>query len=143
MKISPHFDIEEFVPQQIHQIYGDQSVWFIDIRLVEGMEWLRAYFNASIIINNWHQSGPFQNRGFRSPAATTGARLSQHKFGRACDFNVVGIKPDQVYDRLVADWGEVSKHTFFTTMEDKADTPSWSHIDGRVHKEQGVLIVKP
>lgn len=143
MNISPHFQLEEFVPKAIYDQYMANSIWFVDMRLVEGMEWIRSYFNASIIINNWHKGGPLQNRGYRPPNTTVGARLSQHKFGRACDFNVLGLKPDQVFDRLVADWGEVSKHTFFTTMEDKADTPSWSHIDLRCTKLDHILIVKP
>lgn len=143
MKISPNFHIEEFVPQGIFDQYGEKSVWFVDMRLIEGMEWLRSYFGAAIIINNWHQGGPFQNRGFRTPQTTVGRRLSQHRFGRACDFNVVGIKPQVVWARLQKDWDIVRQHTFFTTMEDIDDTPGWVHIDGRLHKSNELLIVKP
>lgn len=143
MKISPNYLLEEFVPKEIYQLYGANSIWFVDIRVIEGMEWIRSYFAAPVIINNWHQGGVLQNRGFRPPNTTVGGRLSQHKAGRAIDFNVVGLKSDKVFDRLVADWGDVAKNTFFTTLEDKADTPTWTHIDGRCRKEQGVLIVKP
>lgn len=143
MKVSPHFRIEEFIPEQIYKTYGDKSIWFVDIRLIEGMEWLRTYFNASIIINTWHTGGTFQNRGFRSPQATVGARLSQHKFGRACDFNVSGLTVPQTYNAIVADWDTIRKHTFFTTLEDVADTPTWIHIDGRQTRSNELLIVKP
>ena len=143
MKISPHYDLREFVPQGIWEQYGTKSLWFVDMRLIEGMEWLRDYFGAAIIINNWHVGGPFQNRGFRAPDSTVGGRLSQHKAGRACDFNVVGIKPQKVWSMLVEDWQTVAQHTFFTTLEDVDHTPSWTHIDGRNNKSNEVLIVKP
>ena len=143
MKVSPHFDLMEFVPQGIWDQYGPKSLWFVDMRLIEGAEWLRGYFNAAIIINNWHTGGPFQNRGFRHPDSTVGGKLSQHKAGRAIDFNVVGIKPQKVWSMLVDDWQTVAQHTFFTTIEDIDDTPSWVHIDGRSNKSNEPLIVKP
>ena len=101
MMVSAHFDIREFVPKPIYDQYGANSIWFIDHRLIEGAEWLRAHFNAPIIINNWHTGGKFQERGFRVPTTTTGARLSQHKFGRAIDFNVQGMTSDQVAKDLI------------------------------------------
>lgn len=143
MNVSPHFDLREFIPEQIYKTYGDQSIWFVDIRLVEGMEWLRTFFAAPITINNWHVGGTFQYRGFRSPQATVGARLSQHKFGRACDFNVQGMTAPQVFEAIKSDWAVISKHTFFTTIEDVSDTPTWVHLDGRQTRSNELLIVKP
>lgn len=143
MNISPHFTIQEFVPKEIFDLYGAKSIWFVDLRLIEGMEWLRTYFNASITINNWHTGGHMQNRGFRSPLSTTGARLSQHKYGRACDFNVSGLTVPQTYNAIISDWDTIRKHTFFSTMEDISFTPTWTHLDGRNTGTNELLIVKP
>jgi len=143
MKVSDNFTIQEFVPKEIYQIYSERSIWFVDQRLIDGMQWLREYFGASITINNWHTGGTLQNRGFRHPTTTTGARLSQHKFGRACDFNVAGLTAKQTFDKIRNDWGIISGHTFFTTMEDVQYTPTWTHIDGRDTGSMELLIVKP
>lgn len=143
MKISPHFTIEEFVPEQIFRAYGDSSIWFVDMRLIEGMEWLRTFFAVPITINNWHTGGSFQNRGFRHPMDSKYARLSQHKFGRACDFNVYGLTAPQVYDIILANKATIMENTAFTTIEDVADTPTWTHIDLRLTKSDQLLIVKP
>lgn len=139
MKISDHFDLREFVPKDIWDQYGKNSTWFIDWAIVEGAEWLRELFGKPIIINNWHTGGTFQNRGFRHPHTTAGARLSQHKFGRAIDFNVVGVKPDEVYDALIKEKGMIQ----WTAIEDKAFTPTWTHIDCRFTNQEELLIVKP
>jgi hypothetical protein len=145
MKISPHFDLREFVPKAIWDEYGEKSTWFVDPRLIEGAEWLRSFFGEPIIINNWHTGGSFQNRGFRPPNTTVGARLSQHKFGRAIDFNVQGVTSDAVYDALSnpGAWSLVAQHTAFTTMESKYFAKTWCHIDLRQTRSNQLLIVNP
>jgi hypothetical protein len=141
MKISPNFVLQEFVPKPIFDQYGDKAIWFIDFRIVEGAEWIRSLFNAPVTINNWHTGGPFQNRGFRPPATTVGAHLSQHKFGRAIDINVKGFTAEQVHDYLIEHQDETVK--YWTTIEAKEDTPGWTHLDVRVTKSNQILIVKP
>lgn len=143
MKVSPNFDLREFVPKDIWHIYQDRSLWFVDIRVIEGAEWLRNYFGKPITINNWHTGGPFQMRGFRPPATTTGGRLSQHKFGRAIDFNVEGLSSNEVFRRLKQDWLKVSTYTDWTTMEDPSIADTWTHIDLRQTRSNTLLIVKP
>jgi len=127
MKISEHFDIEEFVPRGIFDQYGAKSIWYIDQQLIEGAEWLRSHFNAPITINNWHTGGKFQERGFRVPTTTTGARFSQHKFGRAIDFNVQGMTSDGVAKELIG----LAHTSHFTTIEDPKFTQGWTHLDLR------------
>jgi len=141
MKISPHFDLREFVPKAIFDQYGANSIWFLDDRLIEGAEWLRAHFNAPITINNWHTGGSFQNRGFRAPNTTVGARLSQHKFGRAIDFNVAGMTAAQVAKDLI-DSGHIDDSPW-TTIEDPAHTATWTHLDMRQTRSNDLLIVRP
>lgn len=141
MKVSDHFDIREFVPKVIYNKYGTKSIWFIDPRLIEGMELIRTFFNAQVTINNWHIGGNLQNRGFRMPDSKVGASLSQHKFGRAADFNVKGLASDEVYDQLLDNWKDFAP--IFTTMENKDFTRGWTHIDLRHTNQDDVLIVNP
>lgn len=142
--MSKHFDIREFVPKLIWDTYGERSAWFVDPRLIDSMDHLRSFFGAPITVNNWHTGGSFQNRGFRHPNSTQGGRLSQHRFGRACDFNVAGLKANDVYYAILNSWPEMVMSTAFTTLEDVADTPTWTHIDIRaVDDRSKPLIVKP
>lgn len=143
MEVSKHFDLREFVPSDIWEGYGENAKWFIDIRVFQSMEYIRSIFDAPITINNWHTGGTFQNRGFRHPLSTVGARLSQHKFGRAIDFNVEGITSTAVFNTLKSEWSKIAANTWFTTMEDPAIATTWTHIDMRHTGSKQLLIVKP
>lgn len=137
------FEIEEFVPPSIFNQFGIKSTWFIDIDVVRGMIYLRRYFNKPIIINTWKQGGKLQNRGFRLPSYPGGSKLSQHKFGKAVDFNVSGMTPAEVNKELIADQKLIMANTAFTTMEDVRFTPTWTHIDIRWTGKGELLVVEP
>jgi hypothetical protein len=131
MKLNEYFDLREFVSRAQWDAYGEGVIKFLDPRIVDGMTFLREWFDAPITINNWHTGGRFQERGLRALNTTTGARMSQHKFGRAVDFNVQGMSAKEVFDEIIKYWNVISPHETFTTLEDVADTPTWTHIDCR------------
>lgn len=132
---SPHFLIVEFVPPEIWNQFGESSSWFVDPRIVDACEKIRVYFNKPVTVNNWHLQGQYKESGFRMPSTTTGATLSQHRFGRACDIKVKGISPEEVRDAIRMNW----KSFGVTTIE--KDTPTWTHIDVRETKLSTLLEV--
>jgi hypothetical protein len=143
MKLSANFVVEELVSKDIFQRWGEKSIWFIDPKIVAVAEFLRMHFKAAIIINNWHTGGERQYSGFREPECKIGAKLSQHRFGRAIDFNVQGMKPADVRAEILT-----SQQLFLdigvTTMESGDFTPTWTHLDCRkVNDSERILIVKP
>lgn len=140
--ISKNFKIQEFVPPAIYAQYGDRSQWFIDPKLVEIAEFIRAEFDLPVTINNWHIGGKFQERGYRVPTTTTGARYSQHKFGNAIDFNIQGIPSPEVAEWIKASFAYL-KPLGLTAMEHPDDTPTWTHVDVRWHLGDELLIVRP
>ena len=128
-QVSKNFIIQEFVPPVVFNQFGDRAIWVVDPRIIGFCQWLRDYTGKAVTINNWHQGGPRSESCFRLPLSTTGASLSQHKFGRAVDAKVDGLTPDEVrgiirknYDLLLVNYG-------ITTIE--KDTPSWAHADCR------------
>ena len=143
MRVSTHFDLREFVPKPIWDQYGTNSLWFINTRLIESAEFMRMFFSKPILLNTWHIGGKLQNRGFRTPQTTVGGRLSQHRFGRAIDFNVSGMADKDVQAAIVENWTYISRSTSFTTMEDGSFTPTWTHLDMRQTRSTDLLIVKP
>lgn len=152
MKVSPSFDIREFVPKAIWDQFGPRSRIFVDPHLVEGMEYLRGLYSEHfgdirVVVNDWLWGGKLENRGFRPPATTVGGRLSQHRFGRAGDHHLVKgskiIPASEVCALIVDQWPKIQRNTFFTTMEDPAFTATWTHIDGRWTGVDTLTIVKP
>ena len=150
MKISTHFYLEDFVPKIIHTQFGDKAIWFISPFMINYAELLWTRFGKKVIINNWKDGGPLQNRGYRTPDATIGGKLSQHKFKSAVDTNVVGISPEEVEQDIVTNFAIYSK-VGLTTIEDitlttgvsAKDFGGWNHGDCRTTNQNTLLIVKP
>lgn len=140
--LSKHFDIQEFVGKPIFDRYMANSKWFIDPKLIAIAEFIREEFELPMTINNWHRGGKFQERGYRVPTTETGARYSQHKFGRAIDFNIKGIPPQEVAEWIKASFATL-KGLGLTTIENPVATPTWNHIDVRWTGMNELLVVNP
>lgn len=143
-KISSYFYLYEFVPKEIYERWGDKSIWFIDRRIVLLADFIRDRFGKPMTINNWHEGGPFSYRGFRQRSCEVGGDLSQHRFGRAIDFNIAGLTAQEVYKDLI-DNQDMYLKAGATTVEDINFTSGWTHLDIRVLsiETNQLLIVKP
>lgn len=149
-KISNHFYHEDFVPKIIYETFLDKSSWFISPFMVNYAELLWDRFKKQVIINTWKQGGNLQNRGFRLPDSTIGAKLSQHKFKCAIDINVIGISPEEVAKDIIENFSIYSK-VGLTTIEDvkyttgniEDDLKGWNHGDCRTTNMDTLLIVIP
>lgn len=133
------FSIEELVPQDIYKQAKKKGLvdklWLaFDARLLRAIDALRKHFGP-ITINTWVFGGGYTESGLRSFGTTTGAYLSQHKFGRAFDFRSKQHSPKEIYEDMLACGG--TKSGFVS-----ADTPwkgitrleyypgiTWTHID--------------
>lgn len=145
MKISKNFTIQEFVPKNVYEQFGDKSIWFIDPRMVQLAQYIRDYFARSMTINNWSTGGSFNYRGFRDDSFYANNKkglFSQHRFGRAIDFNIDGMECDEIRNVFLANqnaWMDAG----LTTIEHEKFSPTWVHIDIRTTSMKEILIVKP
>ena len=136
-----HFTVKELVPPSVYQARGEASIELMDDRIIMGADWLRDLFGA-ITVNGMFGGKVFTESGLRDPFTTTGAKYSQHKFGRALDLKFHKTTPQAVYAFIMANQDEARKHGI-TTVEDIADTPTWLHISCQVHRGNGIRVVKP
>ena len=136
------FVIQEFVPQDIFKRFGKNAWWFVDDRIVAGANFLRLLIGAPITINDWHTGGWYSESGLRSFSTSTGASMSQHRFGRAIDIKVEHMSPMEVYDFVKKNWAKLNP--FFTTIESIEFTKTWVHLDCRHVVDRSVpFIVNP
>ena len=126
--ISKHFTIQEFVTPEAYRQLGERSIWLIDRRIIEVAELVRELLDKPVTINNWHLGGRYKESGLRDQNTTTGARFSQHKYGRAIDMKVKGVHPEEVRNLIRQQW-EAFAFVGLTTIE--KDTPTWIHCDCR------------
>lgn len=132
-----HFAIQELVPRETYDARGQRAWELLDSRILKMIDLIRDDFGP-VIVNNWNSGGSLQYRGFRPHDATVGARLSQHRYGRAIDFHTPDTPLEEVYKAVLS-----GKYWQITTVEDIEHTPTWLHIDCRNHRGEGVKVVKP
>jgi len=134
-----HFRVEEFLPPGLYNQYGERGLRLLmDPRILFTMDALRDKFGP-ITVNNYHAGGAFQQRGFRDDPGV-GAPLSQHRFGRACDFDIKGVTAEEF--RAIARAGKMrAELAHITRVEDGV---SWVHIDvaGVEAPADGVVFFK-
>jgi hypothetical protein len=128
MKVTNNFSIQELVDKIVITARGSSSIQLIDIRIVRVAQWLRDFTGDEIVVNNWNTGGQYHESGLRDPFTKTGAKFSQHKFGRALDLKFKNTKPEVVRQIIRDNWEEL-KALGLTTIE--KDTPTWVHIDCR------------
>lgn len=132
MKYSKYFDLQELVPPEIFNQFGEKSRSFLDPRSGTLLDRIRELVGRPITINDWKEGGIFDERGYRLPWAPTGGKLSQHKRGTAYDLEIELDDKIPSYERfrqLIRDNFEELNKLGLTTIE--KDTPSWLHIDMR------------
>jgi hypothetical protein len=133
------FVLQELVPPEIFEARGDAAWELLDPRVLITADAIRDQFGATII-NNWHAGGPFKESGFRVADSTTGAKLSQHRYGRAVDVKCKNATPEEVHAYILAN---PDKFPEITTLEAIEATPTWVHVDCRNSVGSGIRIVRP
>lgn len=138
-----HFDLEELVDPVSWNLLGEKAWWLLDPRLLWTLEQIRERYNAPMTINTWkwQHDKPFTLRGFRPSSAALGGFHSQHRYGRAADFDVTGMLADEVRADILAHKDDPA-FQYITCLETDI---SWVHMDCRNwdRTKNGILLVKP
>ena len=143
VKLTHHFFLDEFVCPEIYSARGGQSAQMIDMRIIMAAQYLREQLGKPITINNWWNGGQYHESGLREFNTRTGAKWSQHKFGRAIDVKVAGMTPREFYAAVMSHENYLIENQLVTTIENIASTPTWVHLDCRYTGLDKILIVNP
>lgn len=143
VKITPNFYLDEFIDPSIYATRGERSINLMDYRIIKFTQWLRELTGAPIIVNNWASGGQYKESGLRRANTMTGAKWSQHKYGRAVDLKCSTMKPRELFDVILKYEDYVIKEQLCTTIENTLFTPTWLHCDCRYTGMDKILIVNP
>lgn len=141
MKVAANFSLSEFVSPAIYKKWGVASLWFLDKRLFPLAQFIRDR-HGSTTINGTLNGHTYTQSGFREPGSKTGAKLSQHRFGRALDLKFSDATIQEVYDDIVNNF-DLYKKFGLTTVENINFTKTWLHIDLRNTNQEELKIVNP
>lgn len=134
-----HFILQELIPPEIYDLRGDAGWELLDPVALLSLDALRECFGP-IVVNNWHDGGNFKESGYRSLTTPTGARFSQHKFGRAFDCKPQRVTPDEMSEYILTN---ATKFQHITTLEDVKKTVTWLHFDVRNNPQTVIRVVEP
>jgi len=125
VQLTKNFYLDEFQCNDLSDI--NESVFNNLLQLADNMQLIRDYLGASITVNS----------GYRSPSynkAIGGVSKSMHVQGKACDFVVKGMTPEQVADRLeelIKDstilQGGLGRYDTFTHYDIRGTKARWNH----------------
>lgn len=142
MFIPDCFELYELVPKDTYyQSRYVSRLWgLFDDRLLKTIHNLRRRY-GKMAMNTWYWGGEHQYRGWRNENCPIGAKLSQHKYGRAGDLVPVFITAKEIRKDILNDpWHDDFKHISCVEME-----VPWLHIDcrNRDKRANGILQVYP
>ncbi|MBC2741600.1 MAG: peptidase M15 [Desulfosarcina sp.] len=144
MMMSKWFILQEVLPEiyfnSLYKKYGDRLWQMFDRRMIETVDNLRDIY-GKMLANTWVWGGRHRYRGWRPWECLIGAKLSQHKFGRAVDLVPVDAGVNEIRRDILAD-AHPYQFRFITAIE--SDVP-WLHIDCRNHDKAqfGILEIRP
>lgn len=132
-----HFQLHELIGPDVFDARGEAAWELLDPFLLMALDRLRGFFGP-VTVNNWYWQGSYTESGLRSAQTATGARYSQHKYGRAADCKFRDVTPQEAFERIVANPDDFPT---ITCLEDVSATPTWLHVD--VRNCERIKVVRP
>ncbi len=122
-----YFRLYELVSKAIYDDQGDNAWKLFDPKALVQLDNLREYFNVPITVNNWHDGGEFEHRGYRTPqeAADLGSPNSQHRFGNAFDCDIKGVSAEKAREIICSD----KDNRLLALIQRLEDRVNWVHFD--------------
>lgn len=119
------FQIFELVPESLHKRFDEDRLWRIfDNRMLLTIDRVRIRYNRKAYINDWYWRGIYEHRGFRRFGCPIGAKLSDHKFGRAFDMTFEGLSSEEIRVDIRGN-PNIKAFEYITIVENNV---SWLHI---------------
>jgi len=126
-----YFKVYELVCPKVYNKFGFIALQFFDEKLLVTIDWIRETLNKPIIINNWFSGGNFDERGLRciqcsivrDKCLSGQVYVSPHILGKAVDFDVEGMKAEEVRKWLILNRDSIP---YPIRLENNV---SWVHLD--------------
>ena len=124
-----YFKPYEVVSKTVYTRYRDESIQFMDNRLLETLDIIREILGVPLVINDWYWGGNNQQRGLRENTCqivkSKGSTLylSAHCAGRAFDAVSAKMSAEQMRKKIV---DNAYKLPYPIRMESNV---TWLHVD--------------
>lgn len=146
--VPKHFQAHEYVDPITEKEFSILSFTKMDPRILWTIDRIRERYGRPVYINTYNipkyveeRGKSFRFRGYRPHYYMNGADYSEHRHGRAIDFDVDGMTAEEVRQDILANQFD-EDFKYITCIEANVN---WVHIDCRNYpkEEKGILVVKP
>lgn len=131
MKITPHFELEEFAQPARHgfpaESYPEEWIRSRLRPLCECLEVIRETIGKPILITSGYRSKPYN-------VAIGGAKNSQHTHGKAADITAIGMSARDLWATIL----DLSEQGKIDRLRGLGKYPGFVHVDIR----QSIRLVK-
>jgi len=134
-----YFTIQELVPPETYEVYGERLWYYFDQNVLKAMDMLRQYFGPCTV-NNWsynHTGETFRYRGYRPYTYSGGSPLSAHRCFKAADSHFKNAHPQEVRDYPIESNGLAG------IVKRIEDDVNWVHIDTIDFGSDELIVFKP
>ena len=116
VKLSANFKVSEFACKD-----GSDTV-FISSGLITVLQKIRDYFGKPVIITSAYRNDAYNKK-------VGGADYSQHKYGKAADFFIIGVSPETIaayVETIMPNMGGIGIYSSFVHVDVRADRARWN-----------------
>ena len=136
-----YFKAYELVSKNIYKKYGEKSFQFFDPIVLYTLDKIRSSYGP-IRVNDWYWVGSLQYRGYRERKFKVGVEESQHRHGRAIDFDFINTTITLKYFRNEIITNPFRDEFVYITAIEDFENMNWVHFDVRnVDKKNNGLLV--
>ena len=136
MYIPRFFSLQELVPRDIFELYGERLWAYFDPNILRAQDFLRRHFGRCTV-NNWRWGGNLCYRGYRPPSYTKCGSLSTHRMFKALDSSFEDATAEEVRQYIIETDG------LGWIVKRIEDDVNWVHIDTLDTGSKELVIFKP
>ena len=147
MKITENFHVEELVHPKYIEMYGAAKMirvmrdYGYATPMLEGIERLREFIDASIVINDYKWGGGFVDSGLRWRGVSVGSDMSGHMWMLCTDNKIKGRSIQDTQEDILMNQ---HSHPNIVRMEDHRDTLTWLHVQwGCRPRNKSIEVFRP
>ena len=126
-KVSKNFDGAELLPKGLYDRFGDLAIRYLNPKIILVAQAMADFYKKPVRVNSW-KTGGIDGRTIRLAGDKSFNLFSDHTYGNAIDFDIVGKSSLDIYNDILNNplLNAILRKIGVTAME--KNRPTWVHL---------------